>query len=645
MPAAAPAQPAVRKKPETGKQPNRSITLDRAKVDTAKRTVPVAFASEAPVCRCFGEEILDCGPGSVRMDRMRNGAPGLMDHDASLRSLIGVIESASVDEDRVCRALLRFPTEGIDEQADRIFKLINDGIISRISVGYSVHKWQATINEETDEETWRAIDWEPMEVSFVAIPADDSVGVGRSVDTAPRAMSAPANATAEQNSTPAAAAASAAPATASRAQVDDTAQRTVNERELVRVREIMHLGAKYGAVAEAETAIRDGKPLDEFQGYILREKLGATPAPIGPAKIGLTKKEIRDFSFLRYVRSFDPTNPGGAAEAAFEREAVGAATDLARKTRGGEIKGAILPDDIFYAEHREQRGMRDALTRGLNATTFSQGGALVQTDVLGSSLIELLRNRVMVRQLGARTLSGLQGNVAIPRQTGGGTAYWLPETGNVTASTPSLGHLVLTPKRLVAQLRWTKQLVAQTGIDSEAFGRMDMMQVLALAMDLAAINGAGSAGEPCGILNTSGIGTVTFGATATRLKAIEFQTGVAGSNALLGSLHYLTTPAVAGKWLGIAEAANTAEWLWKGNVLDGTVVGFPAHATLQMPAGIVLFGNFNDLILADWTGFDVTVDPYTAAGTGEIIITIQMLADTGVRHAASFSKSTDSGAQ
>jgi hypothetical protein len=110
-------------------------------------------------------------------------------------------------------------------------------------------------------------------------------------------------------------------------------------------------------------------------------------------------------------------------------------------------------------------------------------------------------------------------------------------------------------------------------------------------------------------------------------------------------MHYLTTPNSAGKWLGIAEASNYPKWLWEGTVLDGVVVGMPAHSTLQVPGDKVIFGNFSDLVLADWAGIDIVVDPYSGKKQGLIEITITLWTDVGIRHVGSFAVSTDSGAQ
>ena len=152
---------------------HRAATFERASVDEQARTVELAFSSEAPVARWFGAEVLDHSPASIRMDRIRNSGPVLLDHDTSRH--IGVVQSVEIGQDRVGRAVVRF---GKSAAAQEAFQDVVDGIRQHISVGYRVHKMVLERKEE-DEETCRATDWEPLEISLVAVPADATVGVGR----------------------------------------------------------------------------------------------------------------------------------------------------------------------------------------------------------------------------------------------------------------------------------------------------------------------------------------------------------------------------------------------------------------------------------------------------------------------------------
>lgn len=269
------------------------------------------------------------------------------------------------------------------------------------------------------------------------------------------------------------------------------------------------------------------------------------------------------------------------------------------------------------------------------------------------AFIELLRNLTVCYELGARKLGGLVGNVAIPSQNGGATAYWVGENDQTNASNLTFGQVGLTPHRLSAVTALGKMLLAQSSVDVEGLVREDLARVLAIAIDLAALAGPGDAGAPLGVIGTPGIGAVAFGATATSSKTLEFETAVANANALLGSLAYVTTPSTRAKWKAIPKiAASTMPiFLWEAPLSagrlagEGSVGGYRAVATKQVPANKVLFGNWADMVIADWIGMDVVVDPYTLADKHQIKVTINMLADVGVRHVGSFAASSDSGAQ
>lgn len=151
----------------------RSFDLSRSSINEDERTVDVVFSTETDqVERSWGVEILDHGAKSVRLKRLNNSAPLLLDHDP--REQVGVIESARIDG-KAGAATVRFSRSAKGEE---IFQDVKDGIRSKISVGYRVH---ALVMEKRDKmtgkETYRVIDWEPFEISLVSIPADDGAGV------------------------------------------------------------------------------------------------------------------------------------------------------------------------------------------------------------------------------------------------------------------------------------------------------------------------------------------------------------------------------------------------------------------------------------------------------------------------------------
>jgi len=280
--------------------------------------------------------------------------------------------------------------------------------------------------------------------------------------------------------------------------------------------------------------------------------------------------------------------------------------------------------------------------RTLNTGVDTAGGHTVQEDVLGDSFIELLRNAPLVAQAGATTLSGLVGNVSIPSQTGAATADWLTETGATTPSEQTFGEVTLAPKRLSAETPFSKQLIAQSSIDIESFVRRDLANIMIRTIDLAALHGTGASNQPTGIANTAGINALTFGGAPTWADAVNFETLVATDNALMGSsLAYMTTAAVRGAWKTTTKDAGSGMFLWEGDVVNG----YSGLVTEQVAGNVVFFGNWTELLIGQWGGLDIVVDPFTQASNGQIRIVVMQLTDIAVRHAVSFAVSTDAGNQ
>ena len=615
------------KKTETIKTPllYRAMTFDRANADEDARTISLSFSSEMPVERHFGMEVLAHDEKAVRLDRLRSGGPLLADHDPHRQ--IGVVESAQV-EGGVGRAVVRFSRSAA---ADEVFRDVVDGIRRNVSVGYRIHAMEETRGQGKGPDTLRATDWEPLEISIVSVPADTSVGVGRSDDTADttdttitrhitiqtkenRTMGEPTITT------------------------EDLEKRLAEQRsqlerqgaaEKLRASEILKTGDEYASHhpdirALASAAVSNGKSIEEFRGECLKLLAGERMKPVTTgADIGMSTKEVRQYSVVKALRDM----ASGNGLQGLEKEASLAVG----KRIGRDAEGFFIPYDV-------------QMSRALQAEVATAGGYTVGTEVLGGSMIDLLRNQALVMQMGAQSLSGLVGNIAIPKHTGGATAAWLSETGASSNSQQTFGQLALTPHRLATETAYTKQLLAQSSIDIESFIRMDITRVQALALDLAAINGSGGDGEPLGIMNTTGINaTVTFGGAPTWADVVGFETGVAVDNALSGNLAYLTTPSVRGKWKTTEKATNTGIFLWENN--GSPVNGYRAEASNQVPSDKVIFGNFADLIVASWDGVDVVVDPYTLASNNQVRIVINQRADVGVRHAVSFNVSTDAGNQ
>lgn len=352
-------------------------------------------------------------------------------------------------------------------------------------------------------------------------------------------------------------------------------------------------------------------------------------------RIGMEERDLQRYSLIRAIRAAVNHDWRGAE---LEREA----SEATAKLLGIEPRGFYVPQD--WLERRD-------LVKG----TPSAGGYLVSTDLLSQSFIELLRNRMMVQRAGATILGGLVGDVAIPKQTGGATAYWVAESGAPTESQQTVGQVALSPKTVGAYTEISRKLLKQSSIDVEAFVRRDLATVLALAIDYAALHGSGASNQPTGIAATSGIGSVAGGvngAAPTWANIVQLETEVAVDNADIGALAYMTNAKVRGKLKATPRTATYGDiMVWEGN--NATPLnGYPAYVTNQVRSDLdkgtsvgicsaIFFGNWADLIIGMWGGLDILVNPYSGDTSGTVRVTALQDVDVAVRHPESFAAMLD----
>lgn len=608
-----------------GTRVTRAIQADRAAIDTDARTVSLAFSSETPYERWWGIEILDHDPSSIRMGRLNAGAPLLIDHDNSIRSQIGIIESVEISADRVGRAVVRF---GTDADAELVFQKVKDGIVRNVSVGYQIHQAKL-VETKNDVDTFRITDWEPLEISLVAVPADATVGIGRAM---PRQADEP-NPVIETESIKGDITMSEIDTIAIERAAAESATVAANKRtaDIIAIGEMF---ARQGGEKLAAEALRAGKSVEEFRQTVL-EHVSKQPRPT--AEIGMSQAEARKFSFMRAINAL--ANPGdrkAQEAAAFEREA----SDAFAQKLGRSAQGLFVPVEVQQ--------------RDLTVGTTTAGGHTVSTDLLASNFIDMLRNRMMVMDMGAQMLSGLTGSIAIPRQTGGATAYWVAESGAPTESAPAFDQVTMAPKTVGAFVDISRKLMLQSSIDVEGFVRNDLATVLALAIDLAALHGSGSSNQPTGIAATSGIGSVaggTNGLAPTWAHMIELESDVAVANADVGRMGYLTNAKVRGKLKSTQKVATYGDsFIWGEG--DAPINGYRAGVSNQVASNLtkgtssgvcsaIFFGNWNDLIIGQWGTLDLMVDPYTGSTSGTVRVVALQDVDIAVRHAESFSAMLD----
>lgn len=614
-------------------------------IDEGKRTAELSFSSEEPVSRYFGDEILDHSSNSVDLEFLGSGrAPLLLDHD--MEKQIGVIESASIGADRKGRAVVRFGKNALAEEA---FSDVRDGIKGNISVGYRILHMTLEEAGEDSGDVYRVDKWRPLEISLVSIPADMTVGIGRdSGEEYEVRVSKPSipkeKAMGKETTSAPDAELQGRTAVPAEPKIDATkvAHDAVSaDRE--RQKTIRAIGKAHHMTDDAESFCDDGRSVDAFRQHVL-DKLGnkAGAQVIRSARpeseIGLSGKEAQQFSFCRAIAAVLENDWSGAE---FEREVIQATK---KSSSGRKFQGQIvIPVDVAMVRAREevQHYQQKMLMRDLNIATGSAGGFLVGTQHMPGSFIDLLRNRMVTRRLGARVMSGLVGNIEIPRLNAGATAYWVGEGSAPTESQPTLGQVTMSPKTVGAYTEYTRKMILQATPDVEALIRDDLAKVLAIAIDTAAMAGSGSGAEPLGIINTTGIGSDDYGAGVDWDHLVDLETEVAVDNADMGSLAYCTNATLAGAMKKTPKESGYPVYLWenmRGSEPGvGEVNGYPALVSNSVPAERILFGNWSDLIIGEWGILDMLVNPYANDTSGGGRIRALQDVDVGVRHPESFS--------
>jgi HK97 family phage major capsid protein len=401
--------------------------------------------------------------------------------------------------------------------------------------------------------------------------------------------------------------------------------------------------------AETRTAydakIKEINDLDEVvaraQGFDTLKNKPLTQLEQRDGRIGMGEKELKQYSIVRAINAMIEFRKGKANAwetfAPFEAETSRAVADRLKKSP----QGFFVPEDVLNEK------------RDLNIGSVAAGGYFKATEQM--SMIEMLRNRLLLGDAGATVITGLVGDVAFPKQTAGGTAYWVAEGSAPTESQQAIGQVAMSPKTVAGWTDYTRKLMLQASISVENFVRSDLVAILSRAVDLAGLHGSGSSNQPTGVAATSGIGSVaggTNGAAPTNVHITQLEREVSIDNADVGSLKYLTNPKVRYKLKNTLFTATYGDRFVWGESREQPLNGYPALVSNQVSSTLtkgsasgvcsaIFFGNWAELLLGFWSGIDILVDPYSLSTTGSHRVVAFQDVDVAVRHAESFAAMLD----
>ena len=375
-------------------------------------------------------------------------------------------------------------------------------------------------------------------------------------------------------------------------------------------------------------AIQTGVSEDQFSNILLKNFNENKPLETPIGDVDLTKSDLEKYSLMKALNAQLTNN---WKDAGLEKEVSNA---IAKKT-DRPAQGIYVPQQIL------NKGILNSLAMNTRtgSMTTTNAADIIKTELADNMWIALLRNKMVTRQAGAKVLSGLNGNLDIPKQLTPGTFHWVGEQGTGTQTNLTVSKLSLTPKDGWAQQIYGRRTFLQTSPSIEAMMLEDLNTLAALGLDYAGLMGPGT-NSPTGIAHTNSVGSVAFASAGvlTWDKIVEFETDVEVSNADVPSMAFVTNPRVKGKGKTTLKTSGVSGYIMEGKEMNG----YPVLVTNQVDAGYMIFGDFSQLIYAEWGLIDILVNPY--ADNADVKLTLFVTADVGVRQPGAFSVSTNAEA-
>jgi HK97 family phage major capsid protein len=631
----------------------RSIEVDREAAVDEDMVLPMSVSSEFEVETWYGFEILDHKRSSIIMDRFNDGGSLRDTHGGDQ---VGNIQKPKIDAgQKKLRVDARFSKH--NERANLLYKDYRDGYRKNVSLSFIVH--EIVLEREVDGVAYyRVTKWEPLHVALVPDPADPSVGVGRSngepeiiplnLDGNPEEQIEKFNRennkgiqiklfndnkrskvmteikTPEQTD----------------AELQTAIDRAVKESGEKEAKRIANISAcardfkaqfKFDLEAEATKYIQENRTYEDFF-TMIRSKLKEPDALATPnTHVGLSEQQKRDYS-LRNIILYQ-LGKVEEKEVGMELEASRALSKQLNKT----TRGIFIPDEIMNRRREINLNKLTPRERDLVVGTDASGGYLVKDQYVAQSFIEMLQNASVFIRSGVEILPGLIGDVPMNRELDNYTYYWVGEGSGPTKSSITFGQEKMTPKKGGALAKYSYEFLQQSGIAVEAYIERRLALTCALGADRAVGYGSGSANQPKGLKNWTGIGS-GVGAGFDRSKALAMEGQLYTANAQdLGTMKWIskgTTRAIlkdrridAGSGLFLCNDANQ-------------MIGHDySMVSNQVDAGDLFFGIWNQIILGYWNEVEILANPFDATGypAGDILVRALQSLDVFVSNPAAFS--------
>lgn len=633
----------------------RSVVAADATIERAQRAdgdmdddavYNVRFSSDAPIniMYCGGrfvvEETLSHSRGAVDINRLRNGASLLFNHNRDLP--IGVVVKGSVKvEDGAGRCQIRF---GKSAKAVEMRANVDDGMLGSVSVGYRIvrQKTEDIKNDAGDVIGYRIMveRWEPTEISLVTVPADTNAKFERDLNALIQAhlqkkegrdMPHDNN---DNKDKPAVV------DTISRDEADRKAQEakqdgaTAERERVAGIQRSVEIAKNAVPAATLQTmqrkAVEGETSVADFQAEVLAEMERVAkedPGAMNPAaRLDLSQKDKSKYSIARAIGNLMGWVDNEAA--GFEREC--SAAIVQKGFTGGTRKGGVgermvVPFDLLAPPAGGERAV---------TPLSGSGQALIAENLAPQYYIDTLRDNAMVLGAGVQVIAGLRGNIDIPRKTSNGAFSFKALDANTGETNVVFDTLELRMKTASGSIGFTRTMILQATPGVEAIIYRDLARGAALLIDDVVLAGSGAANNPRGIRNTTGVASVTVaGSGITWANIVEMATDLATANALMGKLCYFITPAHLQVLKTTPKVAGYPVFLVGDDMM---LNGYPYKVKTQSLGDDIVFGNFEDSVLGVWNFLELQRDTAAASQSGGVSIRAFVDVDHTIRHPESF---------
>jgi len=579
------------------KNQKREMTLSSDVLsDNNDRTVLLAFSSENPVVRTIGgqeyNEILLHNPENVNLERLQNNAAMLFNH--AFDNHIGIVESASIDADRVGRALVRFSSVGMGAEK---YEMVREGTLTKVSVGYSIDEYRI------EGDNLLITKWTPFEISTVSVPADDLVGVGRSLEEEkPPEVPEPEN-TDEQPT-----------------EQDERNEETENEPD-------------ENTESIANTSEFNPEIITETETINNSESIGdgEQPEPEEQNDDSAVQEEQAEEDHKR-VAEINAISRAFNIHADITNQAIESGLSIDAFRQQIKNKPIIKDDKMEFSLNTLIRSIMDgdkSLPSGKNGAVvanadFAQAvraGAttttvkdVIHTDVLYGSFVDILRAESVLKNFPVQMYTGLTSEIAVPKLAGDFTAGFgfISENGVSPEVDANFESVVLKPKTFTGSVPLSRSVVKSCPqveqIVSQAIvaGSAERLEALILKGIVDAVVAAGK------------VETVDA-YTYADIVAAQGVLGDAGVS--FGSIAAVMSPQTKATLRNTLRGNNSsAVYLFD----DGDLCGVPAYDSKVLAGqNFIILGDFSKLAIAQWgDSLELDMDTTTNRNRGSVIARI-----------------------